>query len=93
MRIVEVVQNPAQDLATKWWAFRGLQEVFEGQLKHRGLLSMSSKSRYWELYVEEFDDLKAEPDEAFRRLFGEQFAGEYEKHLGVLKRSRSKPRR
>ena len=54
---------------------------------------MSSKSRYWELYVEEFDDLKAEPDEAFRRLFGEQFAGEYEKHLGVLKRSRSKPRR
>jgi len=70
-----------------------LQEVFEGQLKHRGLLSMSSKSRYWELYVEEFDDLKAEPDEAFRRLFGEQFAGEYEKHLGVLKRSRSKPRR
>ncbi len=70
-----------------------LQEVFEGQLKHRGLLSMSSKSRYWELYVEEFDDLKAEPDEAFRRLFGEQFAGEYEKHLGVLRRSRSKPRR
>ena len=28
-------------------------------------------------------------DDTFRRLFGEEFAGEYERQLGVLKRGRS----
>ena len=71
-----------------------LLEVFEGQLKRGGgLLSMSTKSRYWDLYVEEYHELEGDRDEAFRRLFGEEFAAAYEKQLGALKQSRSKPRR
>ncbi len=68
-----------------------LLQVFEGHLKRAGgLLPMSSKSRYWEMYVEEYQDLESDRDEAFRRLFGEEFAAAYEKQLGVLKQSRSK---
>ena len=71
-----------------------LLEVFEGQLKRgSGLLSMSSKSRYWDLYVEEYHELEGDRDEAFQRLFGEEFAAAYEKQLGALKQARSKQRR
>jgi type VI secretion system FHA domain protein len=70
-----------------------LQEVFDKQVKRGGLLSMTSKSRYWELYAEEFRELTGDQDEAFRRLFGEEFASAYEKQLDGLKRSRNKPHR
>ena len=68
-----------------------LLQAFDGQLKRTsGLLPMSSRSRYWEMYVQEYQDLESNRDEAFRRLFGEQFAAAYEKQLGVLKQSRGK---
>jgi type VI secretion system FHA domain protein len=66
-----------------------LQEAFDKQVK-RGVLSMSSKSRYWELYAEQFRELSGDPEEAFRRLFGEEFASAYEKQLDGLKRGRGK---
>jgi type VI secretion system FHA domain protein len=70
-----------------------LQKVFDKQVKRGGLLSMSSKSRYWELYGEQFRELSGDPDETFRRLFGEEFADAYEKQLDALKRSRGSPQR
>jgi hypothetical protein len=45
--LVEVIQNPAQDLATKWWAFRGLQEVFapEGKMPPTPLKDQALQNR------------------------------------------------
>jgi type VI secretion system FHA domain protein len=68
-----------------------LQEVFDKRVKRGGLLQMSAKSRYWELYANEFRELTADADDAFKRLFGEVFAGAYEQQLEELKRSRRKP--
>jgi type VI secretion system FHA domain protein len=70
-----------------------LQELFDKRGKRGGLLAMTAKARYWELYAEEFRERTADPDEAFRRLFGEPFSTAYEKQLEELKLSRHKPRR
>jgi type VI secretion system FHA domain protein len=70
-----------------------LQEVFDKRVKRGGILQMSMKSRYWELYAAEFRELTADPDDAFKRLFGEVFGGAYEQQLEELKRSRRKPPR
>jgi type VI secretion system FHA domain protein len=70
-----------------------LQELFDKRGKRGGLLAMTAKARYWELYAEEFRERTADPDEAFRRLFGEPFATAYEQQLEELKLSRHKPRR
>jgi type VI secretion system FHA domain protein len=70
-----------------------LQELFDKRGKRGGLLAMTAKARYWELYAEEFRERTADPDEAFRRLFGEPFSTAYEQQLEELKLSRHKPRR
>lgn len=64
-----------------------LQELFERQGKRGGLFG-GGKARYWEMYAERFEELSADRDETFRRLFGEEFARAYEKQLAVLKRER-----
>jgi len=70
-----------------------LQEGFEKHARRGGLLSMSGKSRYWEQFAEEFQELAGDRERAFRRLFAEEFAAAYEKQLELLKRSNSKLRR
>lgn len=70
-----------------------LQELFDKRGKRGGLLAMTAKARYWERYAEEFKERTADPDEAFRRLFGEPFSIAYEKQLEELKLSRHEPRR
>lgn len=70
-----------------------LQERFEKRARRGGLLSMSAKSRYWEQFTEEFQELAGDRDRAFQRLFAEEFALAYEKQLEQLKRTHSKPRR
>ena len=70
-----------------------LQEVFDKRVKRGGLLQMTTKPRYWELYAAEFRELTQDPDDAFKHLFGEVFAGAYEQQLEELKRSRGKPPR
>ncbi len=70
-----------------------LREMFDKRVKRGGLLQMSTKSRYWELYADEFRELTADPDEAFKRLFGEVFGSAYEQQLEELKRNRRKPPR
>jgi type VI secretion system protein ImpI len=68
-----------------------LQEMFDKRGKRSGLLA--AKPRYWELYVEEFRQLTGDPDDAFKRLFGEVFAVAYERQLQELKHGRGKPPR
>ncbi len=70
-----------------------LQENFDKRARRGGLLSMSAKSRYWEQFTEEFQELAGDRERAFRRLFAEEFAAAYEKQLELLKRSHGKLRR
>lgn len=70
-----------------------LQEGFDKRARRGGLLSMSSKSRYWEQFTEEFQELAGDREQAFRRLFAEEFAAAYEKQLQLLKRSHGKLQR
>lgn len=67
-----------------------LQEQFDKQIKKGGLLSMSSKSRYWDLFEEYCRELGGDRENAFRRLFGEEFGSAYETQLDKLKRSRDR---
>lgn len=63
-----------------------LERHFERSVKRSGLLgARGGKSKYWELYVERFEELRGDPDETFRRLFGDMFADAYEKQLERLK--------
>jgi type VI secretion system FHA domain protein len=69
-----------------------LQEQFDKQIKRGGLLSMASKSRYWDLFEEYCRDLGTDRETSFRRLFGEEFAAAYESQLDKLKRNRDRKR-
>jgi type VI secretion system FHA domain protein len=59
-----------------------LQQEFDRQ-PSKGL--MPAKLRYWDLYRERRHDIVRDPEESFRRLFGEQFARAYEEQLKQLK--------
>jgi type VI secretion system protein ImpI len=65
-----------------------LTEEFEKHGKRGGLLS--SKSKFWEMYADRFEAFAGDREDAFRRLFGEEFASAYEKQLEMLKRSHRK---
>ena len=58
-----------------------LQQRFDRHLKRAGFLAVGAKLRYWDLYTEFFEDLSAERNNAFQRLFGEAFAAAYEKQI------------
>jgi type VI secretion system FHA domain protein len=62
-----------------------LQKDFDTSAR-RGRLLRAKTSRYWDLYVERFAELGRDPDDTFRRLFGEVFAEAYESQLEELKR-------
>jgi type VI secretion system FHA domain protein len=62
-----------------------LQERFDRQGKRGGLLGVSGKLRYWDLYRERHAELTNDPDATFRKLFAEEFAREYEAQLQRLK--------
>ena len=50
--------------------------------------AFAGKGKYWERYREHFDGLMRDPDECFRRLFGDEFARAYEQQLSRLKSAR-----
>ncbi len=50
--------------------------------------SFGGKGRYWDRYREHFEELMGNPDECFRRLFGDEFARAYEEQLARLKSAR-----
>jgi type VI secretion system FHA domain protein len=66
-----------------------LEEDFEKQAKRGRLLGASPRSKFWELYEAHFDQLRGDRDDAFRRLFGEEFARAYEQQIDALKTKRS----
>jgi type VI secretion system protein ImpI len=68
-----------------------LQERFDRHLKRAGFLPMAARFRYWELYADLFEELSADPNATFQRMFGEAFAVAYEKQLEALKVGRGRP--
>jgi type VI secretion system FHA domain protein len=67
-----------------------LQEGFDKQVKRSAGLLGVGKPKYWELYADYFAHLRGDPEDAFRRLFGEEFARAYEKQAELLRRNRGK---
>jgi len=53
-----------------------------------GWLGLGKKGRYWERYRENYQQLTRDPDDCFRRLFGEEFARAYEAQLARYKSAR-----
>jgi type VI secretion system protein ImpI len=68
-----------------------LQQRFDRHLKRAGFLAVGAKLRYWDLYAELFEDLSADPNNAFQRMFGEAFADAYERQLEALQNGRPPP--
>jgi type VI secretion system protein ImpI len=78
----------------------GMRAAFESLLFHfnpdrheqevdsSGKRAFAGKARYWERYRDNFETLVKDPDECFRRLFGDEFARAYEAQLARLKSSR-----
>ncbi|RUL77703.1 type VI secretion system-associated FHA domain protein TagH [Dyella choica] len=79
----------------------GVRAGFEGLLMHfnpdryeqevdggkRGV-TFGAKGRYWDKYRDNFEGLMKNPDDTFRRLFGDEFARAYEEQLARLKANR-----
>ena len=64
----------------------GLQQEFDRHLKKSGaLLAGPARLRYWDLYREKVNDMVKDSEGSFRRLFGDEFAKEYEAQLERLK--------
>jgi len=69
-----------------------LQQEFDRYLKRNALLGVTAKLHYWDLFRERQAAMLKDPEETFRRLFGEQFARAYEEQLNRLKAERSSRR-
>ncbi|MEL1265704.1 type VI secretion system-associated FHA domain protein TagH [Pseudoxanthomonas putridarboris] len=50
--------------------------------------AFAARNRAWDRYKDHYRDLLADPDECFRRLFGDEFARAYEEQLALLKSAR-----
>ena len=61
-----------------------LEQTFERDVKRSTLLGLGGKAKFWERYAERYEELRRDPEEAFRQLFGEEFADAYEKQLERL---------
>lgn len=78
----------------------GVRAAFESLLAHFGpdrleqevdggkRSAFGGKAKYWEKYRENFEGLVKNPDDCFRRLFGDEFARAYEEQLARLKSAR-----
>jgi len=62
-----------------------LQEEFDRQLKKSAVFSVGAKLRYWDLFRDRRAEIDRDPEESFRRLFGEAFTKAYDAQLKRLK--------
>ena len=68
------------------------KKLMEQSDRHRqgSLSKLGAKGRYWDRYVDLFEEVATNPDTGFRRLYGEEFSDAYEQQLEDLKRNRAK---
>jgi type VI secretion system protein ImpI len=75
-------------------AFQSLLAQFDpARIEHEAggaarRLPFGQGQRNWERYKEQFEAMTRDPDESFRRLFGDEFARAYEDQLARLKSGR-----
>jgi len=69
-----------------------LQE--QSDRRNRGFFArFGARQRYWERYVDQYEQMAGNADSVFQRLYGEEFSGAYERQLEELKRARVKSTR
>jgi type VI secretion system protein ImpI len=83
MAMLAGVRSAFDALLTHFDPARIEQEAEAGQSVRR--LALGGRPRHWERYKEQFEALTRNPDECFRRLFGDEFARAYEDQLTRLK--------
>lgn len=85
----------------------GMRAGFESMLKrldpkrlqlsdrrYPGILGrFGAKRRYWDRYVDLFEEMAGNADAVFQSMYGEEFSGAYERQLEELKRNRVKSAR
>ena len=65
---------------------KNLTQEFDKRSRGGGLWPVPAGSRYWRQYVDLFENLTiGDAQGTFRRLFGEEFAQAYERHLDTAK--------
>lgn len=64
-------------------------EKIERRINSGGGLLSSKGAKNWEGYKNLYADLRRDPDSAYGRLFGEEFASSYERQLAELKNARA----
>jgi len=62
-----------------------LEARFDTHASLAGVLPALRKSRYWNIYVETYNEVRHDAEEGFLRLFGEAFVQAYEKQVRALK--------
>jgi type VI secretion system protein ImpI len=69
-----------------------LQE--QSDRRNRGFFArFGARQRYWDRYVDQYEQMAGNADSVFQRLYGEEFSGAYERQLEELKRARVKSTR
>ena len=64
-----------------------MQDEFDRQMKKGSILGVPAKLRYWDLFRDKYGELAKDSENAFRTLFGEEFAKAYEEQLERLQSS------
>ena len=70
-----------------------LEEIYDRKIKRTALLGVATRSKYWDLYREQFEEFERDRENAFQSLFGEEFAKAYHEQiqrLGATSRARSR---
>ena len=65
-----------------------LQEEFDRQIARVSLPLIPAKLRYWDLYRDKRQEMAKDPEAAFDRLFGEEFARAYDEQFRELRAQR-----
>jgi predicted component of type VI protein secretion system len=61
-----------------------LEEMFERKRKRTSVLPLGNKTKFWEMYREQFEEIDHDREAHFQLLFGEAFALAYNEHLQKL---------
>ena len=62
-----------------------LEEVYERKRKRTAMLPLgNNKTKYWEMYCAQFEEIDRDREVHFQLLFGEEFARAYDEHMQKL---------
>jgi type VI secretion system protein ImpI len=68
---------------------QALKAQFDAKPGRKGF-GFGAQGRYWESFEEFYQEMTADSDDCFRRLFGDQFARAYEEQIQLLRAARDR---